>query len=173
MRRTLALASAALAAACLLLPAHAQQRPSAGWQAWTWEGNCFAVNYASGSSLPGGTSERAYIAIKHVPKENTFDGVAIVSGLDMPSGAEGLLEVNGQEFPLLVFGNAGFVRSGEPEQQLVEAMAKASEAKVVWTLKDRMETQTYRMEGFQTAKKTIDTACPRPAAPAKAEPAKR
>lgn len=167
MRSTLTIAVAA--ALLHLLPAQAQQRPS-GWQAWTWEGNCFAVAYATSSSLPGGTSERAYIAIKHVPKESTFDGVAIVSGLDMPSGAEGLLEVNGQEFPLLVFGNAGFVRSGEPEQQLVEAMAKASEAKVVWTLKDRMETQTYKMEGFQTAKKTIDTACPRPATAAAAKP---
>lgn len=166
----------ALAAACIAAsPAQAQKRP-AGWQAWTWDGTCFAVVYASESSLPGGSSaERAYIAIKHVPKEKTYDGVAVVSGMDIPSGAEGLLEVNGQEFPLLIFGNAGFVRSGDPERQLVEAMSKASEAKVVWTLKDRLETQTYRMDGFETAKKTIDTACPRsePApAPARAEPAK-
>lgn len=168
---------AALAASLLsTLPSHAQQRP-AGWQAWTWDGTCFAVVYATESSLPGGSSaERAYIAIKHVPKEKNFDGVAVVSGMNIPSGSEGLLEVNGEEFPLLIFGNAGFVRSGDPEKQLVEAMSKATEAKVVWTLKDRLETQTYRMDGFETAKKTIDTACPRPesaaSAPKASEPSK-
>lgn len=159
------LLSALLSGAALLGAgaATAQDAKPAGWQTWTWDGSCYALIYAQSSTVPGTASERAYIAVKHVPKEKTFDGVAIVSGINIPGDAEGIIDVGGHEFSLLVFNNAGFVRSGEPERSLVDSLAKASEAKVTWFLKDQMAVQTYKLEGFAGAKKVIDAGCPNPA----------
>jgi len=159
-----ALATALLAGALAVTAAHAADGRPAGWQTWTWEGSCYAIVYAeTGEGLPGAPTgtERAYIAVKHVPKEKTYDGVTIASGLSLPPGTEGTIEVNGQEYPMLVFRGAGFVRSGDPEKGLVEGLSKATEARVTWVLKDQMTVQTYKVSGFPTAHKVIDAACPR------------
>jgi len=168
MKSLLPRALALLAVLIPALPASAADRP-AGWQTWSWEGSCFAIVYAeAGGSGPGASSERAYIAVKHVPKERTYDGVTVASGMDIPVGTEGLIEVNGQEYPLLVFKGAGFVRSGEPEKSLVDNLAKASEARVTWMLKDGLTIQTYKVGGFGSAHKVLDAGCPRAASEASA-----
>jgi hypothetical protein len=163
-----ALAFALLACASLTAPAGAAGERPSGWQTWTWEGSCYAIVYAEpGESAPGvpNGSERAYIAVKHVPKEKTYDGVTIASGLNVSPGTEGMVEVGGQEYPLLVFRGAGFVRSGEPEKGLVDGLSKATEVRVTWTLKDQMTVQTYKVAGFANAHKVIDAACPRSTPP--------
>jgi hypothetical protein len=176
-----ALASALLAmvsAAAVAAPGP-QGKPD-GWQTWTWEGSCYAIVYAEpGAGTGSAGTDRAFIAVKHVPGEKTFDGVTVASGMNIPVGTEGLIEVNGKEYPLLVFKGAGFVRSGEPEKSLVENLGKAAEARVTWVLKDQMTVQTYKVPGFQAAHKVIDAACPRPPgseasvpAPEEAKPAK-
>ncbi len=178
------LASLALLALLAAAPARAETPRPAGWQTWTWDGSCYALVYADHTGSVGGRSlDRAYIAVKHVPKEKTYDGVTVVSGMEVPAGAEAIVDVGGQEYPLLVFQGAGFVRSGEPERSLVEALGKATEAKVTWMFKDQLTVQNYRFEGFQAAKRTIDAGCPRPgkaeagkaeeAEPAPKPPAKR
>ncbi len=101
--------------------------------------------------------------MKHVPKEKTYDGVAIASGMEVPVGAEAVIDVGGKEFPLLVFRGAGFVRSAE-DKVLVEALSRAEEAKVTWMFRDELTVQTYRFRGFDAARRTIDAGCPRPKA---------
>ena len=157
----MAVSAAVLASTMATSALSEESRKPAGWQTWTFDGSCYALVYAD-QSPTGASTERAYIAIKHVPKEKTFDGVSIVSGIDVPVGAEAIIDVGGQEYPLLVFRGAGFVRSGDPERTLVEALGKASEAKVTWMLKDQLTVQTYRLDGFANAKKTIDVSCGRP-----------
>lgn len=161
--RTQALAALA-AVLSTLAPASAGDGRPAGWQTWTWDGSCYAIAYAEpggdAPGLPSGT-DKAYIAVKHVPKEKTYDGVTVASGLNVTPGTEGMIEVNGQEYPMLVFQGAGFVRSGDPERSLVENLSKATEARVTWVQKDKMTIQTYKVSGFQAAHKVIDAACPR------------
>lgn len=169
---TKSLSTLAAALLCLAPAVAAEGRP-AGWQTWTWEGSCYAIVYAepaeAAPGVPNG-ADKAYIAVKHVPKEKTRDGVTIASGLNVTPGTEGMIEVNGQEYPMLVFQGAGFVRSGEPERSLVEGLAKATEARVTWVQKDKMTVQTYKVSGFQQAHKVIDAACPSPQQSTEAAP---
>ncbi len=131
-----------------------------GWQTWTWDGNCFAIHYAKGPSLAGVQNGDTYIAVKHLPRERNYDNVSVVSGFGDITGTQGTLEVGGQEFPLLVYGNAGFVRSGDPESRLMGLLAKSSEATVTWYKKDGLAVQSYDVSNFAPAKRTIDVACP-------------
>ncbi len=135
-----------------------------GWQTWTWRGNCFAIDYAKGPSISGVQNGDTYIAVKHIPREHNYDAVSVVSGFGDITGTQGTLEVGGQEFPLLVYGSAGFVRSGDPEHKVMELLGKSSEATVTWYRKDGMAVQTYDVTDFAAAKRTIDVGCPHPAA---------
>ena len=136
-----------------------------GWQTWTWDGNCFAIHYAKGPSLTGVQNGDTYIAVKHLPRERNYDNVSVVSGFGDITGTQGTLEVGGQEFALLVYGNAGFVRSGDPEHRLMDLLAKSKEATVTWYKKDGMAVQSYDVSDFTAAKRTIDVACPHVAPP--------
>ncbi len=160
-------AGAAEARADARLDAKADGRPDArpdGWQTWTWQGNCFAFDYAKGPSIDGVQNGDTYIAVKHLPREKNYDNVSVVSGFGDITGSQGTLEIGGQEFPLLVYGNAGFVRSGEPEHKVMELLSRSSEATVTWYRKDGMAVQNYDITNFAAAKRTIDTACPHAAA---------
>jgi len=98
--------------------------------------------------------------------------VAIVSGFTnetKDSVIDGSIDVDGQEWPMLVVNGAGFLRSGGPEQALVAAMSTGKEARVTWTQKDGLVTHTYHLEGFAAAKKSIDMLCPNPTAAAKSQ----
>lgn len=135
-----------------------------GWQTWTWRGNCFAIDYAKGPSMAGVQNGDTYIAVKHIPREHNYDAVSVVSGFGDITGTQGTLEVGGEEFPLLVYGNAGFVRSGDPEHKVMDLLSKSRDATVTWYRKDGMAVQTYDVSDFAAAKRTIDVGCPHPAA---------
>ena len=152
-----------IAAFLAIAPALAEEQgPVAGWQTWTADGSCYALVYPSSvtGGRPGTKGDRAYIAVKHVPREGTWDGIAVASGMDVPVGAEATIDVGGKEFPLLVFKGAGFVRTAE-DKMLVEALSKAEEARVSWMFRDELTVQTYRFKGFEAAHRTIDAGCPR------------
>ena len=147
-------------ASMLSFASKAAQNPE-GWQTWTWDGNCFALLYAKPDANGMQTSD-TYISVKHLPKERNFDNVAIVSGLGDLTGARATIEIADAELPLLVWKNAGFVRSGDPEKKLIDLMAKNKLATVTWFSKEGMITQTYDLTGFAEAKRKIDLSCPRP-----------
>ncbi|AOG03100.1 hypothetical protein [Bosea sp. RAC05] len=141
------------------------------WETWTKDGECFALlGMDPAAEVTVRPAARPYIAIKNAPKLDNHNGVVVVSGFGDDTGNEGTLDIDGQEFGLLIYNGAGFVRSGEPEQKVVAALEAGKEARVTWFRKDGLVIQVYKLDGFTTAKKTIDTACPRPgSAPAKVE----
>lgn len=145
------------------------------WETWTKDGECFALlGMDPNAEVTVKPNARPYIAIKNAPKLDNHNGVVVVSGFGDDTGNEGTLDIDGQEFGLLIYNGAGFVRSGEPEQKVVSALETGKEARVTWFRKDGLVIQLYKLEGFATAKKTIDTACPRPgSAPAKEEAAEK
>lgn len=131
-----------------------------GWQTWSWNGNCYAIVYASGPDVPSIKNGDTYIAVKHVMEERNFNKISIVSGFGDVTGIKATLEIGGVEFPLLVYGNAGYVRSGDPEKKLLDMMAKFREITVTWYKDDGLSVQNYNIDGFASAKKIIDFACP-------------
>lgn len=156
------LIAAALLAASALAPTQATELPE-GWQTWTWSGNCFAVAHPGGAAIPEVQAAKPYASVRHSPSEDSFDAVAISSGLPSGESYEGAAEIDGKTFDLLVYDGAGFVSSSR-EPALIEAMIKGAEMVVTWTQATGMVVHTYTLAGFTTAKRTIDGACPRPRA---------
>jgi hypothetical protein len=130
-----------------------------GWQTWTWDGNCFAFAYPKRENVAAIDRDGAYIAIKHMPAEKTFNSIAIVSGRGDDDGVSGSIEIEGQVFNLLMFAGTGFVSTGPREDRLMDAMLKGGEAKVHWVSNDGLVSQTYQLDGIVEAKKTVDFAC--------------
>jgi hypothetical protein len=160
-------ALAVLASAFLPVTAHAEADapppPAAGWQTWTANGDCGAILHVAGPAHVGVQNGDSFIAVMHKPREHNFNGVTIVSGLsDDITGVHATIEVAGVEFEMLVSGNAGFVRSGKPEKDLIDLFARNKDATVTWFLKDGLAVQNYDVSGFEPAKRTIDLACPHP-----------
>lgn len=151
---------AAIAVIALGTPAFAQSagNPS-GWQTWTWQGSCFAVEFPQDAGIAALNSKKAYAAIKHTPKEGISNSISFVAGLADMTGIEGTADVDGKTFSLLLYDGAGFVSSGERENSLLSSMLAGNVLTVTWTGQQSMTVQRYSLSGLSQAKKTIDTAC--------------
>lgn len=156
--RTIAALATALSIA-LTAPSFAAGEGPHGWQTWTWEGSCFAVVFPEAGAIEALQSKKAYVALKHTPAEKTTNSISFISGLENMAGVEGVADIDGKEFTLLVYDGAGFVSSGQRENALLDAMIAGSDLKITWTGKDSMVVQNYKLSGLSQAKKTIDTAC--------------
>lgn len=139
-------------------PGAAQQSSPNGWQTWTWNGSCYAVLFPEDPGIDALKSKEAYAAVRHIPSENTTNSISFVSGMDQ-AGIEGVAEIDGKPFSLLVFKGAGFVSSGERENALLAAMQAGKELVVRWTTADSMIEQKYTLAGLDQAKRTIDMGC--------------
>lgn len=134
------------------------------WRTYAHNGSCFAVAYPTEDAIRAVQPRKAYLSIRHLPSEDAWDAVAVVSGMGDVTGAKASITVDGETFPLLVYGEAGYV-SGAVEDALVAAMGRSTEAKVRWVDEDRMASHTFSLVGFTAARDEIDRTCVRPVAP--------
>lgn len=162
-----ALAPLALAAAFVAIPLPGAEARDTAWRTFTHNGSCFAAAYPTEDAIKAVQPRKAYISIRHLPSEDTWDTVAVVSGMGDITGAKATMVVDGEEFPLLVYGEAGYVK-GAIEDSLVAAMGRGDEAKVRWNHDDRMAAHTFSLVGFTAARDEIDRTCARPTRPADA-----
>lgn len=134
-----------------------------GWQTFTWSGTCNAVAFPESAPVQALDSEKAYISIRHNPKEGSRDAISFVSGLGSTEGVSGRVDVDGKIYDLLVYKGAGFVSAGEREASLLANMLAGADLRVTWITPESMVNQDYKVTGLDQAKRIIDTGCYPPA----------
>ena len=149
-----------------LLATGTQARDTA-WRTYSHNGTCFMIAYPEEDAIRAVQPRQAYLSLRHVPSEEAWDGIAVVSGMGDITGAKASIEVDGETFPLLVYGEAGYVK-GAVEDGLVAALQRGATAKVRWSSESKMAGHTYSLVGFTAARDELDRTCARKASPAQA-----
>lgn len=157
--KNLILGMAAAAAAFVAIPASAQGVHD-DWESFNKDGRCWAATAPkeSAGNIAGRTAP--FLSIQNHPAEGVRGSVIVSAGFAAAGEGEVKLEVDGQAFEALPFGDVAFTASGKPEAELIAAMRRGKELSVTWTDSNgSFATDRYSLIGFVAAKRAIDDRC--------------
>lgn len=131
------------------------------WEAHGGSGYCYNVSMPVGSS--GGPTNRgdAYVAVTHNASQGIRDSVSFVSGFSDVSGSKVTVDIDGKKFDLLPYQQAAFIKSGEPEQDMIASMRRGRNMTVEWVSPGgRRIVDKYSLMGFTATHNEINKRCP-------------
>jgi hypothetical protein len=151
-----------LALATILVPAVASAKSAKTWAVQVDNGSCFSS--AAPTTSRGdrsGRTETPFTAVSHRPAEQSFSALSFSSGFKNVERFSAEVSVdNNDPMKMLTYENAGFVKSGLPENDLLNQMLHGRQVQVVWTKPSgERVTDIYSLNGFANGYREINKAC--------------
>ena len=138
------------------------------WGAYTATPNgkrvCFALAKPTTSKTnpPNRPRDPAYAFVATRPGEKVFNEVSVMIGYTLKAGSESTLEVGGASFAMYTQGDGLWIKNAAEEEQMVQAMRRASDAVVKGvSAKGTETTDTFSLKGLAQALDRIAQDCKR------------
>jgi hypothetical protein len=138
------------------------------WGAYTATPNgkrvCFALAKPTTSKTnpPNRPRDPAYAFVATRPGEKVFNEVSVMIGYTLKAGSESTLEVGGASFAMYTQGDGLWIKNAAEEEQMVQAMRRASDAIVKGvSAKGTETTDTFSLKGLAQALDRIAQDCKR------------
>jgi hypothetical protein len=138
------------------------------WGAYTATPNgkrvCFALAKPTTSKTnpPNRPRDPAYAFVSTRPGEKVFNEVSVMIGYTLKPGSESTLEVGGASYAMYTQGDGLWIKNAAEEEQMVQAMRRASDAVVKgMSAKGTETTDTFSLKGLAQALDRIAQDCKR------------
>lgn len=136
------------------------QADNSKWKVSSANGACWASALPSSSENSFDSRSIPSLSIQNHPSEGVKGSVAATNGGVDASQMKAVIVIDDKEFATLTYGVAAFVGTGKPENDLINAMLRGKDAKVIWTSKDgKRVIDNYDLNGFAASKNEIDRIC--------------
>jgi hypothetical protein len=125
---------------------------------------CFALAKPSSSKTnpPNRPRDPAYAFVSTRPAEKVINEVSVMIGYTLKPGSESTVEVGGASYAMYTQGDGLWIKNAAEEDQMVQAMRRASDITVKGvSAKGTETTDTFSLKGLSQALDKISQDCRR------------